>query len=229
MHKCALCCANFVKLVIDPDGFFAELCKSEPRLRKPALIVLAVAIMYSVSQYVIISKISEALPGEISQFFVTGAYVGIAISFVATFAVWGILAVIMHGLSAFFGGKGQFKRTFEFVGYGFLPTLVNLLITTPITMFHVLNVKLPKVSLAQLMQNPDIVKMLILALIPRDIVFMNVTVSIVFTVWSVLIWSFAVKNARNIPLRKAVICVIIPTAIFMAYQIFTTTRLLQLA
>jgi len=42
-----------------------------------------------------------------------------------------IIAVIMHGLSAFFEGEGEFRRTFEFVGYGFFPSLVGSLITVP--------------------------------------------------------------------------------------------------
>lgn len=49
-------------------------------------------------------------------------------SFISVFAVWLILAVIMHGLSAFFDDKGSFGRAFEFTGYGFLPSLIGSLI-----------------------------------------------------------------------------------------------------
>ena len=66
-------------------------------------------------------KLSQAFPAEIVKFFLVGAYIGIIGSFIGIFAVWLILAVIMHGISSFFNGKGPFRRTFEFVGYGFPP------------------------------------------------------------------------------------------------------------
>ncbi len=45
--------------------------------------------------------------------------IGIAGSFLGMFAIWLIIAAVMHGLSAFFEGEGNLRRTFEFVGYRF--------------------------------------------------------------------------------------------------------------
>jgi hypothetical protein len=91
-----------------------------------------------------------------------GAYIGIVGSFVGMFAVWLILAVIMHGLSAFFDGKGSFRRTFEFVGYGFLPSLVGSLITIPMSAYYVINAEIPGITMEQLQQNPDVMKSLMI-------------------------------------------------------------------
>ncbi len=70
------------------------------------------------------------------------------------FAVWLILAVIMHGLSAFFDGKGTFRRTFEFVGYGFLPSLVGSLISVPMSAYYVINAEIPRITMEQYSRIP---------------------------------------------------------------------------
>ena len=44
------------------------------------------------------------------------------------------------------------------------------------------------------------------------------------TVWSLLIWSFAVRNPRNMKMRDAFICAAIPTVIFDSYQLLSLTR-----
>ncbi|RUM33158.1 MAG: YIP1 family protein, partial [Archaeoglobus sp.] len=155
-----------MKLITDPNAFFEGLKQKDIRIRKPMVIVLALAILISVYQYILTTKISQAFPAEIAKFFLVGAYIGIIGSF-GIFAVWLILAVIMHGLSAFFDGKGSFRRTFEFVGYGFLPSLVGSAITTitiPLSLNYILNAEIPKISLAQLQQNPKIVKTIMLSL-----------------------------------------------------------------
>ena len=97
-----------MKLITNPDEFFHELKGEEIRIRKPLTIVIVLAILVSAYQYFLVTKISQAFPAEIAKFFVVGAYIGIIGSFIGMFAVWLMLAVIMHGLSAFFNGKGSF-------------------------------------------------------------------------------------------------------------------------
>ncbi len=73
------------------------------------------------------------------------------------FAVWLILAVIMHGISYLFEGKGSFRRTFEFVGYGFFPSLMGSLITVPTSLYYISKAEIPKISITQL-QIPNVIK-----------------------------------------------------------------------
>ncbi|WP_456327094.1 Yip1 family protein [Archaeoglobus sp.] len=123
-----------MKLITNPNEFFEELKQRDVKIKKPLLtIVLPLAVILSAYQYLIMNKISQAFPKELAQFFMIGAYIGIIGSFIGMFAVWFIVAVIMHGVSSFFDGKGSFRRTFEFTGYGFLPSLIGAIITTPTT------------------------------------------------------------------------------------------------
>ncbi len=212
-----------MKLITDPDGFFADLKWNEVKIRKPAVIVVALAILLSVYQYTLATKISQAFPAEIAKFFVVGAYINVVGSFIGTFAVWLMLAVIMYGLSAFFGGSGSFRRSFEFVGYGFLPSLVGSAITVPMSLWFIVQAEVPKVNI---LQNPDFVKLIVLSLIPRNLIYSNLIINFAVTAWSLIIWSFAIKHAREIELRKAFVCALIPTALFGAYQAWSVLRLL---
>jgi len=215
-----------MKLITNPDEFFRELKDKEVRIRKPLVIVVALAALISAYQYFLVTKLSQAFPAEIAKFFVVGACIGIIGSFIGMFAVWLILAVIMHGLSAFFNGEGSFRRTFEFVGYGFFPSLVGSAITVPMSWYYVSQAEVPKISIAQLQQNPKVVKSIMLSIIPKDLVYSNIIINVAVTAWSLTIWTFAIKHAREIELRKAFICALIPTLLFGVYQVWSILKLL---
>jgi len=169
-------------LITNPNEFFRELKDKEVRIRKPLVIVVALAVLISAYQYFLVTKISQAFPAEIAKFFVVGAYIGIIGSFIGMFAVWLILAVIMHGLSAFFNDNGSFRRTFEFVGYGFLPSLVGSAITVPMSWYYISQAEVPKISIAQLQQNPDVVKSIMLYLLPKDLIYSNLIINLAVSV-----------------------------------------------
>jgi len=214
-----------MKLITNPNAFFEDLKQKDTRIIIPLLtIVVPLAVLISSYQYLLVTKISKAFPENLAKFFVIGAYIGIIGSFIGIFAVWLILAVIMHGLSAFFDGRGSFRRTFEFVGYGFFPSLVGSLITVPMSAYCISNAEVPKISLAQL-QNPDVVKEIMLTLIPRDLVYSNLTINLAVTVWSLTIWTFAVRHAREVELRKAFFTALIPTVLFGIYQVWSILKL----
>ena len=216
-----------MKLVTNPNEFFAELKRKDVKIRKPLLtIVLPLAIILSTYQYLLINKLSQAFPKEVAQFIMIGAYIGIIGSFIGIFAVWFIVAVIMHGISSFFNASGNFRRTFEFVGYGFLPSLLGAIVTIPISYCYSSQAQLPKITITQLVQNPDIAKTLITGLVPKSIVYSNLAINFVLTAWSLTIWTFAIKHARNIELKKAFITALIPTILFGAYQIWNLLKIL---
>jgi len=216
-----------LELITNPNEFFSELRHSDVKIKKPLLtIVLPLAVILSVYQYFIINKISQAFPKEVAQFITIGAYIGIISSFIGIFAVWLTVAVIMHGISSFFGSEGSFRRTFEFVGYGFLPSLVGAIVTIPISYHYISQAQLPKITLTQLAQNPNIAKTLVTELVPKSIVYSNLAINLVLTAWSLTIWTFAIKHAREIELKKAFICALIPTLLFGIYQIWNLLKIL---
>ncbi len=172
-----------LSLIINPDGFFAELKEKNPDLKKPAVIVLLLAILVAYYQFRVTMKLSTALPEDLAKIFAAGAYVNAAGSVLGVFAVWLIAAAIMHGLSAFFDGKGEFRRTFEFTGYGFLPSLVGSAVTIPISLNYV----------AELTADPEILAKAILSQIPAEYLHSALLLNLAVTIWGLLMWTFAVK------------------------------------
>ncbi|HID43177.1 MAG TPA: YIP1 family protein, partial [Archaeoglobaceae archaeon] len=104
----------------------------------------------------LISKLSQAFPAGISKFFTIGAYIGIAGSFIGMFAIWLILAAVMHALSSLFGGNGSFKRTFEITGYGYLPSFLGSIITVPLSSYYLMQAKIPQIDVSNF--NPEVMK-----------------------------------------------------------------------
>ncbi len=216
-----------MKLITNPNAFFEELKQRDVRIKVPLLtVMIPLAILLSIYQYILTTKLSQAFPPELARFFLVGAYVGIIGSFIGVFAVWLILAVIMHGISSFFDGRGSFRRTFEFTGYGFLPSLIGSAITVPMSAYYISKAEIPKISITQLQQNPSIVKAIALSIIPKSLVYSNLIINLAITIWSLTIWSFAIKHAREIELRKAFITALIPTVLFGIYQVWSLLRLL---
>ena len=215
-----------LKLLSNPNGFFSDLKKEEVKLKKPMAILIALAILLSAYQYILMLKLSQAFPPKLAVFFKMSAYFSIIGSLIGVFGVWLITAAIMHVVSALFNGKGSFRRTLEFVGYGFLPSLIGSLITFPMSAYYITNAEIPKIDIATFQQNPKILGALIASLIPKDVIYSNILIYIAMTIWSLSIWSFAIKHAREIELKKAFISALIPTVIFGIYQIWKFLKIL---
>ncbi|WP_052299978.1 YIP1 family protein [Ferroglobus placidus] len=130
-----------------------------------------------------------------------------------------------HWEMRYVDGKGSFRRAFEFTGYGFLPSPIGSAIIIPMSVNYILNAKTPKISIAQL-QNPDVMRAVMLHVLPKDLVYSNLIINLAVTVWSLVIWSFAIKHSREIEFRNAFITALIPTVLFGIYQVWSLLRLL---
>jgi len=65
---------HFMKLITNPDEFFAELKQRDVRIRVPLLtIVLPVAVIMALYQFLLMTKFSQIFPRELAQFFMVGA------------------------------------------------------------------------------------------------------------------------------------------------------------
>ena len=214
-----------MKLVTNPNKFFEKAVNSEIRLARPLLIILSIALLTSIYQYSIISKIAQTFPEDVAKFFMIGAYIGIIGTFVGIFAVWFIAGALLHAISGIFGGKGSFRRTFELAGYGFLPSLVGSVITVPLSLYCLSQANLPEIT-PETLQNPEAMKSLMFSIVPPDLLYSNLILSSAITLWSLTLWTFAVKHARNLPTRKAFVSALVPTVIFALYQFYSVASLL---
>jgi len=201
--------------------------KNEERLGIPALIVLLSGAVGGVSAFLMTSKTMEIL-GEMMRmpagaggvFTSVMAFVSVIGAIVFSLLFWLIITAIFYGISAIFGGEGSFKRTLEFVGYGYIPTIFAGIIGAALTYHLVSTLTLPHIPAgAEPMEVSRIVQAWAQGLKRHPISLLSSAVSILFTLWSANIWIFAVKHARGLTTRNALLTVGIPVGAYIAYSL----------
>ncbi len=214
---------NIIKLLINPDEFFKELSQKEGSLKMPFLIVSLLAIIVTIYAYYYTNFISGIYPSEMAglkTLMVVSALVG---AILGPYISWLLMSVIIYILSMIFGGEGTLKRVVEFVGYGFVPNIIGALITSLIGIYILSNVHVQPLSMSQMM-DPQYLKMYIHSIIPKPYIYLNLIVNIAVTIWNLIIWTFGMKYALKLPLKKSLIVVGIPTLLF---AVFTLLSIIQ--
>ncbi|WP_423792504.1 YIP1 family protein [Methanocaldococcus indicus] len=216
---------NIIEVLINPDTFFKKLSQKEISLKEPFLIVLVFSILISISTYISTSVMFKIFPPQYQQIMSFIKVISLISTFIGGLISWIIIAGIMHLISIAFKGKGKFKKTLSFVGYGFLPNIIGALITIPIAYYYLSHIHVQPLSIEQL-QNPIIVQKVVKSIIPKSLVYFNLFVGIGVTLWNLYIWTFAIKYARNLDIKKAFITALIPTIIFGLYQLYNIIKLI---
>lgn len=204
-------------LVTDPDAFFRDRSES-PSWVGPALVVTLIAILGVVAGVIRIRTMGQIFEqivadteggGDFTGFFQAFQLAGIVIGFVVTYVVWLLYGAYFYGASALFDGNGGFTATLKLVGWGFVPSLVGSLLNLLIVVyrFRIRGFDVPSnlsgQAAAQYMQQIN----------SGPLVTLAAVLGIVFTLWSGLLWTFAVKHARQLSTRNAAITVVLPVLI----------------
>ncbi len=210
-------------LLLHPDTFFGERMKEPEDLKIPGIIVLVGAIVAAVGTY-LLSGIYEGLyiaaagEGLASMLGIFGA---ISAFFVFILIWWVIFSGIFYLLSMAFAGTGTFRRTLECAGYGLVPVIIGSFITALISFYYLPMIEVPVLSS---IQDPAAVQRFMSAILEdpafREFTQLSAIISAVFLAWSANLWIFAVRHARAISVRNAVIVVLIPVVIFVIYTLY---------
>lgn len=216
---------NLKELILNPNDFFKNLANKEVSLKTPFLIVLTFSVFMSIYTYYTTSIMFKIFPPDMQGMMSMMMIITAVSSLVGGVIAWLLIAGVMHLISMAFKGEGSFKRTFEFTGYGFLPNLIALFITIPIGYYFLSNVHIPTLTMAQL-QNPAVVKQVMSSIIPKTMVYTNLLIGIAVSLWNLGLWTYGIKYARNLELKKAFIVALIPTVLFGAYQLYSVAKML---
>ncbi len=211
------------ELFLNPNSFFEQAMSREESLTTPALIVLGLGIVGALYGYLIGSvsatMMSAAMPG-MEALIVISSVMG---ALIGTFLFWVIWTGVTYGLSFLFKGKGSFRRSLEFFGYGSLPQIIGAAITLVAALIYVPQIAIPRITSATL-QDPVLLEQAVKALMhdPAMIELTQVStlVSIVFLLWSANIWIFGLHHARGLSMRDAALCVGIPVVLYILYMIY---------
>jgi hypothetical protein len=196
---------HITNVLTNPDRFFAELSGRDAGLKTPFAIVLVAAIISAASAAMAASAVISALPEEAAEFASIGAVIGAIYGLLLQFMIWLLSAGVFYFISIFFGGEGSFKRVLGFGGYGFIPIIVFLVIGLAITM-----TMLPTIELS--FENPELLQQ---TYMQNPFLKAYSIIGILFMLWSANIWIFAVKHARNISTRHALITVGAPVGLYL--------------
>ncbi len=209
-----------LEVLTNPNSFFEARKKGEESLRIPVIIVLISGIIGGISAFLSSSMMMEAmtktLPPEVRgfiSFMPIGAAIGAVI---ASFVIWLIIAAIFFGISALFKGEGRFKRTLEFVGYGYIPTIIGGLISAVLVYNFVTTVQIPAIT------DPAEITEVITSLMKSPMMLLSSAIGILFMLWSANIWVFGLKHARNLSTENALITVAIPVAAYILFSVYQT-------
>ena len=209
-----------LEVLTNPDKFFETRMKGEESLKLPVFIVLISGIIGGISTFLSSSIMMEAmaktLPPE-AQGFMSFMPIGSAIgAVIASFIAWLIIAAVFFGISCIFKGEGKFKRTLEFVGYGYIPTIIGGLISAVLVYNFVTTVQIPPITIT----DPTEIQEVITPLMKSPMLMLSSAVGILFMLWSANIWVFGLKHARNLSTRNALITVAIPVAAYILYSVY---------
>ena len=134
---------------------------------------------------------------------------------------WVIFSGIFYLLSMAFAGTGTFRRTLECAGYGLVPVIIGSFITVLISFYYLPMIEVPVLSS---IQDPAAVQRFMSAILEdpafREFTQLSAIISAIFLAWSANLWIFAVRHARAISVRNAVIVVLIPVVIFVIYTLY---------
>jgi hypothetical protein len=210
-------------LLLRPDTFFSERIKEPEDLKIPGIIVIIGAIIAAVGSY-LISGIYEGLfaaaAGE-GMASLLGIFGAVSAFFAFIIIWWVVFAGIFYLLSMAFTGNGTFRRTLEFTGYGLVPVIIGSVISVIISLYYLPMIEAPVITN---IQDPAAVQQVMSAIF-EDPAFSEFTqisaiISAIFLAWSANLWVFAIRHARALSLRNAIIVVLIPVLIFMIYTLY---------
>lgn len=216
---------SILQVLLNPDAFFENALREKESLKIPALIVLAGAVVAAVYGYLVGGPVSALMAGAMPSLGTIVLVFAVIGPLVATFLFWAIWSALIYGISVVFKGKGTFKRTLEFVGYGYIPQIIGSLVTLVVALEYIPRVVVPQVSFDPNDPNSgqiltDAMKSLMHDPSMMQFTQISTVISIIFLLWSANIWIFGAKHSRGLTLPSAAICVALPMVIFVIYSVY---------
>ncbi|MFB6177693.1 MAG: YIP1 family protein [Halobaculum sp.] len=187
-----------MQLLTDPDSFFAERA-SDPDWLLPTLVVLGNAAFGAVGVWYLLDFSMRGIESGVTTIPLA---IGVGTAVVTPLVLWAVYAGVFHGLSAFFDGDGSFSRTLYLSGWGYLPSLVGSL-AVAVAFYYAAQAVPPAASIQELgavqrqIQNHQYVQ------------WAN-WLGVALTLWQGVLWTYAVRHARDLSVRQAALVVALP-------------------
>lgn len=189
-------------VLLNLDKFFAE--HRGMGFKVPIAIILVFGILSGLISTVTLHTVAEEFMDakEVKDLIMFFSVFTSIFAFVGAFISWLLLTVIFYAISAILGGKGSFSTLMKFLAFSFIPNIIM----SPI--YYYLLVEFIKLPTAE-----NFYAFFIL--------------SGFVTLWQFVYWIFAVKNARELDLKKSIIVCVIPLVILFSYSLYSVNMQLE--
>ncbi len=186
-------------LLFDPDRFFEEEVNFRKPLWRGFIVVLLAAILASINAAILAPALSRATyqflvekgaNPEFAKLAAQMANTSAITAPVAIFIMWVITAAVLYGISAIFGGSGDFSDTLKVTAYSFLPEIVVFPFRLYITLTEVKLLNAYGFSAL---------------LTASGLKTAGLILSLAVLVWQFMLWKYGIKHARNLNDRDSTI------------------------
>ncbi len=198
-----------MEIITNPERFIER--HKDVGFAIPLLIILATATLSSVSGYISAPEIVEVarktmyeagMSEEQIESLVTVVYYStIATPFIMTFITWLILTLIVYIISSLLGGSGEFSKLLKLMAFGYIPEIIlspaSIYLSYESSRYLLYGLRVSSVTLAQSLLNTTTM------------------------LWSMIYWMYAVKYARELPLKRSFISAGVPVAIAICLNIIS--------
>lgn len=205
---------NLLKnILLNPDLFFNNKSNEKIDLKLPFFIVLLNSLIAIIPAIFIIDKLKESMPSEASSYMLPGMIIGMIAGVIVGVATWIIMSAIFYIISSLFNAEGTFKKTVEFVGYGFIPKIFASIIG-----LIILYIILPNMDISTNLQMNEQNLQQIAGNTP--LMWLYQITGFITAIWSASIWIFGIAHARKISVKNSFLTVIVPVGLGIIYSIY---------
>lgn len=181
----------------EPASFFRD-ASIDSGLKKPAVVVAAVAVAGLLGSIPTFMAVTEAAPEGAGVFVLLSFAFGSVIGAMGPFVSWLIVTVLLFVGSLAFSGEGTFRELFGLVGWGFAPRLL-VPIVGGVTSFVLLS--------GTDFSDPQQARQLAQTTATGTIGLVNQVVNAATFLWAGWVWTYALAEARELSTRTAGILV----------------------
>lgn len=208
-----------IELLSNPRAFFGSICKNEPSLKIPALIILFMAIISSVSGYMMGELSGRIFSGMMESIATITAVTAAAATFVSVLIIWPVAAAILFGLQKTLQGNGSFRRVMEICGYGMVPLVFSTIILLLLSGYYIPQADISPVRSA----NPEVISKAAATMMQdpalHELSIISLLVTIIFLVWVASNWSIGIETCSGLSTKKALIVAGLPVLIYIVYAL----------
>jgi len=224
-------------LLTDPETFFAER-EQDLSVKGPLVVVTLAALVGSAATVIqnqalaplaeplfreALNESSENLTSaeidETVNLFVQ-AYVAFsyASALFGPYVVWVLYGGVFHAISVVFDGDGAFSDTMAAVGWGRVPAVFGSVATVAVNYYQY---EVRGVTLSQDISAENAFETFQQFQPPTDVVVLNSSLAVVFTLWAAYIWVYGLQSARGLSKNGAIYTVAVPVAVSLLFTVQT--------